>query len=339
MTANENTIKQVCIAGAGAIGSLLAGHLGAVAETGVLTRREEHARALNEQGLTVSGKADLHTRLKAATSPAALAEAGLAAVDLLIIATKAPEVEAVAAALRGCFPAAHLLLIQNGLGCEEVARRYGDWPLISGVTFMSGIRHSDTQVEYELDTATWMGPWGEASDSNDINDSRADYDFTRQVAALFIAAGLKAEAYEDLRPHQWSKLIFNSAVNSIAAITDLPHVRAFAAEERPADLGHLVHAMMDEAKTIAAARGVRLASDPWEMNLRAVRQGSTGGDEYAHVPSMLDDVRNRRATEIDWITGAIVREARRAGLAAPYHETLYRLVKAFESGWNAAAAQ
>jgi 2-dehydropantoate 2-reductase len=49
---------------------------------------------------------------------------------------------------------------------------------------------------------------------------------------------------------------------------------------------------------------------------------------------MLEDVRNRRLTEVDWITGAIVREAARAGIPAPYHETLYRLVKAHESSWQ-----
>jgi 2-dehydropantoate 2-reductase len=49
---------------------------------------------------------------------------------------------------------------------------------------------------------------------------------------------------------------------------------------------------------------------------------------------MLDDVRNKRLTEIDWITGSIVREAKKAGIPAPHHETLYRLVKAFESSWS-----
>ena len=40
-------IERVCVVGAGVIGSLFAGHLGAVAEVSVLCRREEHARALN----------------------------------------------------------------------------------------------------------------------------------------------------------------------------------------------------------------------------------------------------------------------------------------------------
>ena len=37
--------------------------------------------------------------------------------------------------------------------------RAGDWPIISAVTFMSGTRHSDTHVEYILDTETWLGPY------------------------------------------------------------------------------------------------------------------------------------------------------------------------------------
>ena len=49
---------------------------------------------------------------------------------------------------------------------------------------------------------------------------------------------------------------------------------------------------------------------------------------------MLDDVRNKRLTEIDWITGSIVREAQKAGIPAPYHETLYRLVKAHETSYD-----
>ena len=312
-------IEKVCVVGAGAIGSLLVGHLGTVVDMAVLTRREEHARALNEAGLRVSGKSELHANVRASTDAAALGE-----VDLVVIASKALAVEACARMIEGHFPGAHVLMIQNGLGCEEMISRFGDWPIISGVTFMSGTRHSDTHVEYELDTATWMGPWAEGS---------ATFEYVNRVAALINRSGLKAEAYEDLLPHQWSKLIFNSAVNSISALTDLPHVKAFAVEDNLEDLGHLVYAMMDEAKRIANARGVTLADDPWAMNVNAVNQGNTSGEDYAHVPSMLDDVRNKRLTEIDWITGSIVREAIKAGIPAPYHETMYRLVKAHESSY------
>jgi len=314
-------IRSVCVVGAGAIGSLFAGHLGTIVDVKVLTRREEHARDLNSNGLKVSGKSDLQTPILASRDPAKLGD-----VDLIIIATKATAVEAAAKRLAGHFPDATVMTVQNGLGCEDVVAQCGDWPIISSITFMSGVRHSDIHVEYELDTETWMGPWTERGPSMEA---------TEQIADLITSTGLKAKAFTDVRPAQWSKLLFNSAVNSIGAVTNLPHVGAFAKREASADLGQLVFAMMDEGKRVAAAHGIELYEDPWEMNVKAVSHGKTGDDEYAHVFSMLDDVRSKRLTEVDWLTGAIVREAKKLGIPAPIHETLYGLVKGLEHSWQA----
>jgi 2-dehydropantoate 2-reductase len=205
----------------------------------------------------------------------------------------------------------------NGLGAEEVVRAHGDWPIVSAVTFMSGTKHSDSEVEYILDTATWMGPY------EDTPLERVE-----EIGDLIRRAGLLAEVFADLRPAQWSKLIFNATVNSVAALTGLPHDAHFAAEETPADLGHLVHDLVDEGKAVAAAAGVELYEDPWEMNVHATRRGS------AHYPSMLEDVEAHRETEIDLITGSLVREAERHGVPVPLHTALYRLVKAREGSWS-----
>ncbi|MCL2714617.1 MAG: 2-dehydropantoate 2-reductase [Alphaproteobacteria bacterium] len=315
-----NPIKRVCVAGAGAIGSLFAGHFDSVAVSTVLTRRQEHADQLNRLGLRVSGKSERQARVIASTNPADLGD-----VDLVIIATKASAVEETAKSMKGHFPNALVMTVQNGLGCEEVVARYGDWPILSSVTFMSGNRHSDVHVEYELDTATWIGPWAKR---------HASYAQAQAVAALIEAAGLKAEAFPDLLPAQWSKLIFNATINSISAISDLPHVRSFAQTGAFGDLGHLVRAMMDEGKRVAEGLGIKLFEDPWEMNVKAVDHGQTGDDDYAHAPSMLEDVRARRLTEVDWINGAIVRGAAEIGLPVPINDTLFRLVKARESSWR-----
>ena len=139
---------------AASIGSLFAGHLAQVAEVSVLTRRREHADALNRDGLRVTGPRDRHARVTAPTDPAELEP-----FDLGIIATKATGLEDAAAALDGHFPEATMMTVLNGLGAEEVVRSHGDWPIVSGVTFMSGTRHADTEVEYILDTETWLGPY------------------------------------------------------------------------------------------------------------------------------------------------------------------------------------
>ena len=293
------------------IGSLYAAHLARVSEVSILCRREEHARALREQGLRVSGRHDFTAAVGAATDPGDLEPA-----ELVIVSTKTTELDGAAERLSGHWPDAVVMTVQNGLGAEEIVGRHGAWAVISGVTFMSGTRHADTHVEYILDTETWLGPYG-----------RTPYAVVEEVADLFVRSELKARPFRDLRPAQWSKLIFNSTVNAVAALTGLPHGPHFAEQERLEHLGHLVHDLMEEGKRVASAAGIELHEDPWEMNVLATQRGSR------HYPSMLEDVEARRRTEVDSITGALVREARRVGVEVPLQTALYRLVKAREASW------
>jgi len=143
---------------------------------------------------------------------------------------------------------------------------------------------------------------------------------------LIIAGGLKAEALHDARPAQWSKLIFNSSVNAVSALTGLPHSPHFADESQHGSLGHLLHSLIEEGKQVAKAIGVELREDPWEMNKI--------GAMTNHPPSMLYDVRHNLSTEVDFLSGAIAREARRAGIAAPLHTAVYQLIKGKEASWS-----
>src|SRR5438445_12795916 len=80
-------MKRVCIIGCGAIGSLYAAHLARVAEVWALGRREDHARALNRDGLRVSGEHNFSVPLKATTRAAELPDFALG-----IVATNATQV-------------------------------------------------------------------------------------------------------------------------------------------------------------------------------------------------------------------------------------------------------
>ena len=293
------------------IGSLFAAHLSRVADVWLLCRRREHADAVEARGLRVSGRGDFVARLHATCDPQELPDA-----DLAILATKATDVEQAVHGLGSFLDQGSVMTVQNGLGAEETVRRQGAWPVISAVTFMSGTKHADDHVEYVLDTPTWLGPF-----------DGAPFALAEQTAALIVRAGLKAEALPDLRPAQWSKLIFNATVNAVAALTGLPHDVHFAAREHPFDLGHLVRALVSEGQAVAASAGVELRDDPWEMNVLATRRGS------AHYPSMLEDVRERRRTEVELINGSLVREARRHGVEVPLHEALYALVRGKERSY------
>ena len=304
-------MKHVCIIGCGAIGSLYAAHLAQVADVWALVRRKEHAEVLNREGLRVSGTHNFSVSLRATTDARELPNC-----DLGIVATKATQVrESIAEAGRR-FDEGAIISAQNGLGSEEIIAQHTKGMVIRGTTFMSGTRHSDTHVQYELDTATWLGPF---------EPGHTPFSVVQQAADLLVQSGLKAEALPDARPAQWSKLIFNASVNGVSALTELPHSPHFALEAEFGDLGHFVHALMDEGKRVAAAVGVELHEDPWAMNKI--------GAMTNHPPSMLYDVRHRLPTEVDFLSGAIAREANRAGVPAPLHTAIYRLIRGKEDGW------
>ena len=305
-------MKRVCIIGCGSIGSLYAAHLARVTEVWAFVRRPEHAQALNERGLQVTGTHEFHASLRASHDPAALPE-----FDLGIVSSKATQTVDALGPVAHLFPKGAILSSQNGLGSEEIIAELAKTYVIRGTTFMSGTRHSDTHVQYELDTQTWMGPF---------EPTKTPFSLVQEAANLINKSGLKAVALQDARPAQWSKLIFNASVNSVAALTELPHSFHYAEEAQFSDLGHLLHDLIEEGKRVAAGLGIALPEDPWEMNKI--------GAQTDHPPSMLYDIRHKLKTEVDFLGGAIAREAKRARIAAPLHTALYRLIKAKEVSWT-----
>ena len=303
---------KVCIIGCGAIGSLYAAHIARVADVWAFVRRDDHARALNQQGIRVSGNHDFVARITAETDVKKLPE-----FDLGIVATKATQTEEAFAPVGRLFAKGAVISAQNGLGSEEILAAHTKGYVIRGTTFMSGTRHSDTHVQYELDTETWLGPF---------EPTNTPFELVEQAAALIANGGLKSQALRDARPAQWSKLIFNASVNGVSALTELPHSREYAEEAKFEDLGHLMRDLMNEGKGVAAACGVSLRDDPWEMNRI--------GCQTDHPPSMLYDIQHHLETEVDFLSGAIAREAQRAGVSAPLHTAVYRLIKGKEASWR-----
>lgn len=310
-------MKRVCIIGCGSIGSLYAAHLARVAEVWAFVRRAEHAKALNEEGLRVSGTHEFHVNFRATHDPSALPQ-----FDFGIVSCKATQTRDAVSPVGHLFRNGAILSSQNGLGGEEVIAEIAHAYVMRGTTFMSGTRVNDTHVRYELDTATWMGPF---------EPTRTPFSLVQEATALINSSGLKAVALEDARPAQWSKLIFNSSVNAVAALTELPHSFHFAEEKEFGDLGHLLHALIDEGKRVAEGIGVKLYEDPWEMN--------KVGAQTDHPPSMLYDIRHKLETEVDYLGGAIAREAQRAGIPAPLHTALYRLIKGKQVSWTYAGRE
>jgi len=137
---------------------------------------------------------------------------------------------------------------------------------------------------------------------------------------------MPTHAVRDARGPQWRKVIFNASTNPIGALTGLTHGRVC---ERP-DLRALVSGLVDEGKAVAAAQGIVLDADPEELIDHAARPEVA----YGHKASMLQDVEARRATEVDYLNGGIVRFGLEHGVPTPLNEAIWALVKGVEQSWQ-----
>ena len=121
-------------------------------------------------------------------------------------------------------------------------------------------------------------------------------------------------------------MIFNAATNPVGALTGLTHGRVC---EDPA-LRRLVTGLVDEGKAVATAQRIELDADPEELIDHAARPDVA----YDHKASMLQDVEARRATEVDYLNGGIVRFGREHGVATPLNEAILALLKGLERSWT-----
>jgi 2-dehydropantoate 2-reductase len=302
---------RVCIVGVGAIGSLFAAHLAEVDDVEVWAYDvvEQQVDAINENGLRLTGHAEIRARVQARTDPAQIPQC-----EFGIVATKSmftrPAIEATA----HLFEQGAVASVQNGVGNEEeiaecVAR------VIRGTTFPAGHVVSPGVVNMDTGGDTWLGPF---------EPSPAPLEEVRRLAAAITAGGMSTIALEDARGAQWTKLIFNAATNPIGALTGLTHGQLCDLPQTR----RLVSQLVDEGKAVAEALGITLDSDPDEL----VDHAATVAHD--HRASMLQDVLARRATEVDALNGGVVRFGSEHGVPTPLNEAIVALIKGVERSWQ-----
>jgi 2-dehydropantoate 2-reductase len=300
---------RVCIVGCGAVGSLFAAHLAQLGDVEVWAYDldADHVAAINEHGLRLSGAADLVGRMRA-TSDAA----ELPACDFGIVATKSMHTASAAEATAHAFAGGAVCSVQNGAGNEELIAEYVP-RVIRGTTFPAGHLVEPGHVAMDTRGDTQIGPF---------EPKPAPMDEVRALSDACTRGGMPTAALEDARGAQWRKLIFNAASNAIGALTGFTHGRI--SEFGPTRA--LAEAVMAEGKLVSDAQGIVLDSDPVELFHWAAQKEVA----YGHKPSMLQDVEAGRATEIDFLNGAIVTFGERHGVDAPLNRALTALVKGLE---------
>jgi 2-dehydropantoate 2-reductase len=300
---------EILVFGAGAMGSFFGGLLSRGHDV-ILIGRPEHVAAIRSHGLRISGKTAM-----VAKPGAAVRISRNARPDLVLITTKAYDTANAMLTLRPFVDRAIFLTLQNGLGNAETiaktARRVVAGTTAHGVTFVGPgeVRHAGVGE-------TVLGAWARVDE--------ADLVRLRDVLA---DVGIAARVTSDIRSELWSKLVVNASINPIAALAGVPNGRLVRDRRLQEVLGDVCR----EAATVAKAEGARV--DPQALQNRTVLIAKRTA---ANRASMLQDLERRRRTEIEAITGAIVRAAERHRIPVPQNRMLYALVRAREAAFRRA---
>lgn len=303
---------RICIVGCGALGSVIAGHLARLPDVEVYAydTLQEHVRAIREGGLKISGAVDLTAKLHATSDAAEIPPC-----DFGIFATKSIHTRAAIAQTMHIFsPSSAVCSVQNGLGNEEIIAERVKY-VIRGATGLAVHMRGPGHAGIEFYGDIWIGPF---------EPSGTPYSLVEQLAALMNRAGLHFVAMRDARGAQWTKLIFNSAANSISALTGL-HLRAGAGF---APTAALYEDVLKEGEAVARALGITLQGDPREIVAEGVKVPTK------RKASMLVDVLAARPTEVDFINGAIADQGEKLGVPVPLNRTIWQLLKGLEHSWG-----
>jgi 2-dehydropantoate 2-reductase len=294
---------HVVVFGAGAMGSFFGGLLSRRNDVTLVCRRD-HANAIRRSGLRITGKTSMIARPDVTTSVA-----GVRRADLVLVSTKAYDTAAAARALRKFAKSATWLTLQNGLDNPDILARTATRVIAGvtshGVTFLrpGEIRHAGVG-----DTA--IGGF-----------AGVDEPAVVRVRDLFEEAGIPTRISRDIRRELWLKVVVNAAINPLAALTRL---RNGDLAKLPA-LASAMAGISAEAASIARAEGFDI-TDREVADLAAKVARRTRENKA----SMLQDIERGRPTEIESITGAILRASDRHGLRAPLNALAYGLVRGLE---------
>lgn len=301
---------RIAIVGTGATGSVYAGLFAAAGhQVWAVDSWREHIDTIRAGGLRVSGASgDRVTRPAATTDPCEVGP-----VDLVVIATKAPDVETAATAALELLDSETVVLpIQNGLGSRErVAAIVGPERVLAGV--IGGFGASVVEPGHVHHHGMELVRLGECSGpvSNRV----------QAVAEVWRGAGFPVRTYDDIDQLVWEKLICNVAFSGTCAITGMTIGKVM---DDP-DAWSIASSCASEAFAVARAKRVALSFEDPVAWVRAFGEAIPGAR-----PSMLLDVLAGRATEVGVINGAIPPLAAELGVGAPVNWTVTALVRAIE---------
>jgi len=296
----------------GGIGGFLAVRLANAGHDVAAIARGEHLAAIKENGLTLEAFDGTVTARpwKATDDPAEVGP-----VDAIIFGIKANGLDSAAEACRPMLGAETIVVpFLNGV---EAAERLA--AILPPENIGNGVAYIST-------TITAPGVIKQTGEFNTFVFAERDSTASPRVQALRDAineAGSNAPPTRDIERELWKKFVLFAAVSGITAAARCTMGDIVGNEA----LGEVFRAAVAEAAALGKARGINLpemiADDTWAT----VQQ----------MPPMMRastaiDLEKGRPLEVDWLSGAVDRLSKAAGLDAPVNRILHALLLPHRDG-------
>ena len=233
--------------------------------------------------------------------------------DLLLVCVKAWQVEtALLPLLDKLAPQTILLFIHNGMGAlDTLTERLSDHPLLMATTTHGALKQGAHHVMHTGQGTTQLGA---------VNAQGERCDFLVDVLNHALPHVLWTD---NIRYALWHKLAINCAINPLTAIENCRNGQLADANYRP-----LLNQLINELVSVMRAEQVPI--EPQQLTESIDRVIEATSQNYS---SMQQDIAQQRPTEIDFITGYVIKKAAQHGLTVPLNQHLYQQVHSLQQGW------
>jgi len=298
---------KIAVLGAGAMGALFGGYLSKHNDVWLVDVNAQRVRVINEKGVTITEKDGENVFL-----PKALTDtSGLNEMDLIIVFVKAMfTFEALSQNRQLIGKDTYVMTLQNGAGHEAKLLQFTDEDhVLIGTTQHNSSIISDGHIHHGGGGKTTIGILGGKS-------ARVQH-----VADSFRSCGIETTVSDEVKRQIWTKLFLNTAASSLTAILQVQ--LGFILDDPYAC--SMMEWLAREAVAVANTDGfAQFDVEEVISDIKVV----LANDGYT---SIYADLKKGVRTEVDTISGFVVEEAKRLGVAVPYHEFVVALIHAFEN--------
>ncbi len=307
---------RIAILGAGAMGCFYAARLSRKHDVLLVGRDAGKIKAIQKNGISVTGLSRLRANKK--VLQAVTSTKNSLPVDLLIVLVKAYDTESAVMQHRALIGEDTLVLtLQNGFGNVETIKKIAR----NARTLAGTTAHGVTLLEPGVVRHAGIGEMVIGHRVQGIGYRKKEKEKLLEIVNAFEACGIVTKITNDIESVLWGKLILNCAINPVAALLE---IKNGVIPKNPHSF-FLAKSALLEAVEIAKRKKIKLPYADPVKKLEDVCEATKG-----NVNSMLQDVMNKKRTEIDTINGAVVREAAKMRMSAPVNHALTLLVKAVE---------